>query len=421
MSALTAISINYTGQFCWYIPAEIRDRIIDTLHADRPALRACSLTCHGWLPRARYHLFRSVTFDPVHNSNVFKALIESSPIVANYVRDVEICGNGGMTTWWAGSTPSARMVRWPTLNHTPHPHRKSDAPDVVEWLDRTLPLAGTRLNRVISLRLSALAVSSIITQALVLRFKRVRVLSVDGCKALAFADFIELLQAFPQLEELHLLAAQWLPRITTVPHAEKDIFPRLKKLEVSRKMDIAPLITWMLGESVHAEITFLSCVISGGKSASAIRDLLCALGSTLEHLEIGFQETRDPTEIIQATQFDLTSCTGLRTLRMCCSDLQPCCSMYHPSLSWVVILLSKMESPQLQKIVLFILSKDLCALNLEGLDVVLSHARFGSVKSLTFDIEVGVEPHGFDIEVRLRNRMSALHTKGVLDFYFHPH
>ncbi|OCH84290.1 hypothetical protein OBBRIDRAFT_741816, partial [Obba rivulosa] len=43
------------------LPPELTDTIIDFLHDDDAALRACSLTCRAWLRSSRTHLFGSVS------------------------------------------------------------------------------------------------------------------------------------------------------------------------------------------------------------------------------------------------------------------------------------------------------------------------------------------------------------------------
>ncbi len=42
------------------LPVEVEERIIDKLHYHIDALQKCTLTCHRWLPRARYHLFAAI-------------------------------------------------------------------------------------------------------------------------------------------------------------------------------------------------------------------------------------------------------------------------------------------------------------------------------------------------------------------------
>lgn len=285
-------------RFCWYIPPELRDLIIDHLHTDRAALKACGLTCHAWLPRARYHLFHTVMLVPGPRSDAFKQLVHSRPIITMYIQEVEIRG-AGVPSWW-DKDPLITFMAWPTLGQAPRQRQgnESDIVEMVAWLHRILPPTTPPLANAQSLKFSAFPISNAIALALVPHFKNIRVLSFDGCKALAFADLIELLQAFPHVDTLRLIAAQWLPR-STYPQICYQSFPKLKRLEMSRKIDVAPCITWMLSESVCSEIASLSCSISGQNSATAIRDLLHAIGPTLEQLEIGFQETRDPTGLFE--------------------------------------------------------------------------------------------------------------------------
>ncbi|RDX40401.1 hypothetical protein OH76DRAFT_1304203, partial [Lentinus brumalis] len=42
------------------VPLEVEENVIDQLSRDVKSLRSCALTCHGWLPRARYHLVASI-------------------------------------------------------------------------------------------------------------------------------------------------------------------------------------------------------------------------------------------------------------------------------------------------------------------------------------------------------------------------
>ncbi|KAI0696139.1 hypothetical protein C8T65DRAFT_537129, partial [Cerioporus squamosus] len=42
------------------LPLEVEENVIDQLSRDVESLRSCSLTCRGWLPRARYNLVASI-------------------------------------------------------------------------------------------------------------------------------------------------------------------------------------------------------------------------------------------------------------------------------------------------------------------------------------------------------------------------
>lgn len=86
-----------------------------------------------------------------------------------------------------------------------------------------------------------------------------------------------------------------------------------------------------------------------------------------------------------------------------------------------MILLSKLHAPLLKEITIVIRSSNLWALNLEGLDVVLSHVRFANLKRVTFDIELDVpsKRHAAEDRKLICRRMSESHAKGILDFGSH--
>lgn len=72
------------------LPPELVDEIIDYLHHNIRALKACSLTHRTWLPRSRYHLFRALRF---RKFGVDAFRLSSAPEIAQYVREVTVEGN----------------------------------------------------------------------------------------------------------------------------------------------------------------------------------------------------------------------------------------------------------------------------------------------------------------------------------------
>ncbi|KAF7975681.1 hypothetical protein HWV62_8785 [Athelia sp. TMB] len=70
-------------------PAELADITIDFLHADRVSLAACSLTCRGWLPAARFHLFYHIDVT-VHTWRQLDYLLYSSPPIAALVQNLSL-------------------------------------------------------------------------------------------------------------------------------------------------------------------------------------------------------------------------------------------------------------------------------------------------------------------------------------------
>ncbi|PCH42391.1 hypothetical protein WOLCODRAFT_137884 [Wolfiporia cocos MD-104 SS10] len=398
----------------WRIPPELRDGIIDQLYADRAALKACSLTCRAWLPRSRHHLFRKISIEHGHTSDAFSLLVRSTPAIANYIREIEISDTHVVCAWWEATS----HLPWPTLG--PVPQRRTEVHDTVSWLQRVFLPTTPPLLHVESLRLVGFTVSSAAAQVLLPHLRGITALTLDGCKAPSFADLIDFLRAFPALDTLRLLAVQWIPRSRAPVHTPHAPFPRLRRLEVSRKIDFAQVVAWVLAHAAPsvAALASLECMISGQGHASAVRDLLHAAGPALERLKIGFLETRDPTDALQATHLDLAPCTGLRHLHLICSTrhrllTQPAC---RPSFSWIVLLLSTAVSPRLRSITFTLAADDLQALNLEGLDVVLAQPRFAGLREVCFEVEEQSHVLAWTRLDQVHSRMSSLNKRGVIRF-----
>ena len=68
---------------------ELYDYIIDFLHDDHSALRACSLVCQSWLPASRSHLFYHLALDYGDPRRIFTAIC-SSPHIASYVNILSV-------------------------------------------------------------------------------------------------------------------------------------------------------------------------------------------------------------------------------------------------------------------------------------------------------------------------------------------
>ena len=78
------------GRKTMHLPPELVDEIIDYLWDNVRALRACCLTHRTWLPRSRYHLFRSIRF---RKYGIDASTLRSQPHIARCVREVTIEGD----------------------------------------------------------------------------------------------------------------------------------------------------------------------------------------------------------------------------------------------------------------------------------------------------------------------------------------
>lgn len=73
-----------------YLPPETIDSIIDYLHADKPSLFACGLTCRSWQASSRFHLFSNVKIGSQNIQSFSKLLENPSNNVALVVRHLTV-------------------------------------------------------------------------------------------------------------------------------------------------------------------------------------------------------------------------------------------------------------------------------------------------------------------------------------------
>ncbi|KAI0342868.1 hypothetical protein BDW22DRAFT_1429010 [Trametopsis cervina] len=387
-----------------YLPPELRDCVIDLLEADHASLKACSLTCHAWLPRTRYHLFRSVQIAPGRRGKAFRALLDGNPALGKHIQDVEILGS-------STDAPIERVVRmeWPTLRPTQRPLSPPIEEGCASWLQNALPTSTSVLQRVSCLKLVAVHIHNELADLLFRHFPSIKTIVMSKCRSATFADFVALpCMVFYNVENVQINEIHWL-RSTLPPTPQTPRPATLRSLALSPNADDAFLLSWLISQGTHTRLESLSCHSRGQPSAVAIRDLLTAVGSSLQHLSFGFSDVRDPTVILRSAELSLQPATGLRSLRIYCSNSR---SSSLPSLSWIILMLSKMNSPHLQELELVILASHVPALNLEGLAVILSHSRHASLDRLIFSV-IQTGDALDEIEGRIRTRMSSLTAKGL--------
>ncbi|RPD59976.1 hypothetical protein L226DRAFT_462971 [Lentinus tigrinus ALCF2SS1-7] len=419
------------------IPQEMYEEILANLQDDEVSLQNCTLVCRAWLPRARHHLFHSITLDPSSRSPRFKELIRSCQDVAPLVRVLELRGRAwARRGWWDPENGLPANLMWPTLpGMQNHPSRRdSDVLETLSWLRGTFtsssspshdPVAAISLPNVRSLRLDEVTFNSDTAAFLAAAFPRLESLTLNGCRAMAFASLVDLMQSFLLLRTLRLLSAEWLP----LPHHAEHALPRptdttststtvpdLVNLEFTRDIFVQPVLEWLSKVEAHKTVRSLKCSITTQASANALRAFLQASGPMLQRLYMTLSESRGPTSILEATQFTLSTCTGLERLEIQCSPPHHMPPSEHRSLSWVLILLSKVRSPCLREIRISIASAQLSRLNLEGLDVVLAKDCYGSLEHLTFILDsIRAGGGGRDkVKRTLTERMSTAHAQGLI-------
>ncbi|KZT73644.1 hypothetical protein DAEQUDRAFT_422254 [Daedalea quercina L-15889] len=80
------------------LPIEVQEQILDHLHDDTLALKACSLVCSAWVPTARLHLFQLAKLTRKRDCLRFPTVLESTSTaqggtgVGNLVRELHLLG-----------------------------------------------------------------------------------------------------------------------------------------------------------------------------------------------------------------------------------------------------------------------------------------------------------------------------------------
>ena len=101
------------------LPIEIFEAVIDRASDDTATLGQISLTCHAFLPRARYHLFGTVVLQDVQQVQYYGEFLDSHPWVGRLVRKLVHSGFIPISV----SHPTARLpdvVPLHLLSHLPN-------------------------------------------------------------------------------------------------------------------------------------------------------------------------------------------------------------------------------------------------------------------------------------------------------------
>jgi hypothetical protein len=96
------------------LPQELVDKIVSEFQDDPPSLRTCALISPAFVPWSRMHLFSTVRLI-ARNVYAFRALVESSPDVASYVRRLDF----PLTTSFPPTAllPPETLSRLPNITH----------------------------------------------------------------------------------------------------------------------------------------------------------------------------------------------------------------------------------------------------------------------------------------------------------------
>ncbi|KAG6901806.1 hypothetical protein C0995_007742 [Termitomyces sp. Mi166 len=227
------------SKFQQVLPAELTDIIIDYLHGDVYALKACNLVCKAWQGRSRHHLFRSINLDlslPQESLDGFLSQV-ARPISHFHVTHdlAALASLRGLThltlsCWYIGM---------------PDAHWFSSSPNIIH-----LGLASCRIDCL---------------------------------------GFEALLRHFPRLESLQLKNVSWRDYFDIKLAAQKGrVLKHLRKLHLGvNSMPVVPALTTLISEGIiEGQVEEIVLEDVEARDERIVGDFLESVGASLRSLVI---------------------------------------------------------------------------------------------------------------------------------------
>ncbi|EMD35376.1 hypothetical protein CERSUDRAFT_116158 [Gelatoporia subvermispora B] len=354
------------------IPREICDLIIDLHHEDRAVLYACSLTCHAWLPRSRYWLFKTVS---VYLSSMtkFQNALTNNPALGCFVEHLSIHA-------WSLYQPLA-------------------------W-DNILQSIAAHLVCLVTLEIfKGYFKDPNSFQA----FTTIRTLRLRGTCFDSEATRQAWLLSIPQVQEIDFSDIEPMDsRESTAASFQDLLLPNLHSLKFDKHTpDTSSFMNYVLPDARRR-------VDLGDVSLEVVGDWLTIIAASLDHLAFPNKSYRG-----HSNDLLLARCTGLRSLEYSidCDDADKDTTR----LLWA---LQTIASPSISVIRFNLIAYDrnvyehkVSISNPPALSALLSSPKFASLERVSFHLSVygltaGEPPIFADLKVLLPD----LDTRGILTF-----
>ena len=247
------------------IPPELSDRVIDFLHDDWAALKACSLTCKAWLPASRFHLWNRVVLRYSGDGTDYAEFLKASPVITSCIVDLTV----EFPTDRSNDTSSEAEARWMT--------------------ETLIPIfSNLRILRQLMFVGADFGEDAFLTK-ICSSLSTAKVVQLSMCHFSHFSRFVELVWSCPLLENLRIDTISfdqvdaYTPRPPSVPR------PELKFLMIinSSSVHMPVVIDWLVSEGFCIHVDFL-VVFQQHIECPAITRLLPAVGSNLRHLSVSY-------------------------------------------------------------------------------------------------------------------------------------
>jgi|SRR5882762_8682240 hypothetical protein len=241
-----------------HLPSELTDEIIGYLKADRCALKTCSTVCKAWLPKARHHIFSSLSLSPSKSARFLELVDSPLSTIAPYVQHLDVTrtyGGGGLS-WFKDLLP--RLVIFTAV----HSMTLTLANFVSAEADLRLMFGST--------------------------FQMLKHLALHRCRFKAFAQIVGLMCACPNLESFTSTDLTWNieDAFSDPTQLRPSRHPHLRTLQLYGE-GVGAVLNWLRSGEIAPPITQLVITLIYLDDADYVGPFLRTLGPSLNHLEVG--------------------------------------------------------------------------------------------------------------------------------------
>lgn len=248
---------------------ELIDITIDYLYSDKLTLSACSLTCKEWLPSSRYHLFSEVSFSPTNVDSLldgFEISSNSPSNVLGLIRGVKI------------TSFSMYNVR----NHVKYEDVKK--------------LLGCCLDFLSNVTFVRVCHGDFISQKILSKLPNVRELVLENLYVSSMDKALDMVYAFPKLQNLSMDRVQWLGADISPEH------PKLGSLSLIREArlenyEMKGFTAWVLAlDPLPALHTLSYNAFDPDNRAESRLKFLASVGPSIQSIELSFERCSNISE-----------------------------------------------------------------------------------------------------------------------------
>ena len=242
----------------FYVPIEIVEVIIDHLHNDKEALKACSLVSRRWVFSARYHLVYPIK---LHHKNIsdFLDLLQSPCLkIAPSIRDLSFLSVVEERNW----IPSALSTVEKHLTHV-----------------KSLTLHGVRWSRL----------DTTTTTSFFRGFQSVTHLTIKAGAFSSFSQCVEFICSFPALTTLTANKCQWDSNTAAPPSPRFKLSRSLTTLAIDTPPNT--LTQWLTNQPCARTLRKVSIEFIDTDHATSVRNFLRKIKARdVEAIRVGFKE-----------------------------------------------------------------------------------------------------------------------------------